>query len=123
MSIPTSAKIGPFTYRVDVNGQEAWEWNHNGRVFYRTRRISLNDLQPETEFPATLLHEILHALGEAYEIRYWVDHEKAAKLPEGGDQIDLMAKALLLFLRENTEIVDWLRGDSGRSLVAYKEET
>jgi hypothetical protein len=106
-SLPSVLKVAFFEYKIEVDGQEAWEWNHAGRTHYRSRRITLHDRLPPTEQPVTLLHEILHALGEAYEISYWTDHEE--KDGKQIDKIDMMAKALLLLIRENPQIVEYLR--------------
>lgn len=110
--IPQHLIIGPYKYQLEVNSEEAFDWDHNARTFYRSKRISFNDKLPHTEFPQTLLHEALHTLGEAFEIKYWVNHQRAEKFPEGGDQIDLMATAFLMFLRSNKEVVEWLMNDA-----------
>lgn len=105
--LPNTLKVGVFEYKIEIDGQEAWEWNHAGRTHYRGRRITLSDRIPPTDQPQILLHEILHALGEAYEIPYWVEHEE--KDGKYTDKIDMMAKALLALLRDNPELPEYLK--------------
>lgn len=53
------------------------------------------------------MHETLHALGNAYGIKEWETHKVDAD-GKNTDKIDLMASALLLWLRLNPELVAWL---------------
>ena len=112
INIPPEIVVGPYKYSLEFDGQEAWEWNHSARTYYRSRRISFDDKLSPTEIPQTFMHEVLHTIGEAFEIKYWVNHDKAREFPEGGDQIDLMATGLLMFLRANKEVVEWLINDA-----------
>lgn len=85
-----------------------YENDYNGSTAFRSRKIRLNPKAPDTQLPCTLLHEALHALGEAYEIAYWRDHINAEAYNKDGDKIDLMARTLLLFMRSNPKIINWL---------------
>lgn len=106
--VPQSFKAGPYRYGVSFDGEAAYDYHYLGVCLYRSRRVKLDPCQADTELAQTLLHEVLHALGNAYEIVDWDRHKTDA---EGHvtDKIDLMAKALLTFLRENPELVAWLQ--------------
>lgn len=107
-NIPRTVKIGPYQYKIEIDGETAWDWGHNARTYYRSNRISFNDRISETGTPQVLMHEVLHCLAGAYDIGYWLDHDSAKEFPKDGDKIDLMATALLTFIRDNPEVVKYL---------------
>ena len=104
---PDFLLAGPFEYGIEFNGEDAYEHDHMGCCSYRMKRIRLDPRQADTDLPQTLLHECLHALGNAYEIREWTEHKYEDGKPI--DKIDLMATALLTFIRENKSLIDWLQ--------------
>lgn len=104
---PKTTIIGPYKYDVEFDPDASYDYNYLGVTLNRSRRLKLAPNQPDTELPATYLHEVLHALGSAYEIEYWRSH----KFDDKGvctDKIDLMSVALLKWMRENAELVCWM---------------
>ena len=106
--VPESVYVGPYRYDVTTDRQAAYDYGHLGVCLYRSRRISLDPLQSSTELPQTLLHEILHALGNAYGIDEWSKHKQDSD-GKITDKIDLMASAILVFLRSNLPVVRYLQ--------------
>lgn len=104
---PKKIRVGPYCYEVEFDGEDAFTYNHFGVTLFRSRRIKLDPRQSNTEVPQTFLHEVLHALGEAFEIKEWDRHTTNDK-QENTDKINLMASVLLQWLRDNPEIVRWL---------------
>ena len=105
---PQSLKAGPYRYGISFDEEMAYDYKYLGVCLHASKRLKLDPRQSDTELPQTLLHEALHALGLAYEIPDWCGH----KTDENGkitDKIDMMASALLTFLRENRELVTWLQ--------------
>src|SRR3989304_790851 len=103
---PKSIKAGPLTYEVRWDADKMYEHDFNGETSYRGRIIRLNPVMPDSQVPLTFMHEILHAIGDAANINYWEYHKyENEKII---DQIDLMARSLLLFMRANPKIVNWL---------------
>ncbi len=107
---PECLYIGPYEYTVSFDGEASYDHDYLGVCLNRSRRIKLDPRQSDTELPQTLLHETLHAIGSVYGIDEWSRHktDSDGKLT---DKIDLMASSLLVFLRENKEVVEWLRGE------------
>lgn len=106
--VPRKAIVGPYTYDISFDQEASYDYSYLGVCLYRTRRLKLDPQQSDTELPQTFLHEILHALGNAYEIVEW-DRHKTDSDGKVTDKIDLMASALLQFLRNNPDIVTWLQ--------------
>lgn len=107
-STPKELQIGPYCWRVDFDGEASYDYDYLGVALYRSKRIKLDPRQSDTELPQTLLHEAIHALGRAYEITEW-DRHKTDDKGNVTDKIDLMASALLQFLRANPAVVAWLQ--------------
>ncbi len=104
---PTHLFIGPYKYTVVYDAEAAFEYGFSGSTLFRSKRILLDPMQSDTEIPQTLLHEALHGLGSAYEIKEWVKHN----VDDDGksiDKIDLMASALIQWMRQNRETIEWL---------------
>ena len=104
---PKTLSIGPYQYEVVFDGDASYDYHFFGVVLPMTKRIKLDPRQSNTELPQTLLHEIIHALGMAYERPEWRGHKLDEK-QNITDKIDLMASAMLQFLRHNPEVVKWL---------------
>lgn len=104
---PKEFTAGPYKYTISFDGEAAYDYHYLGVCLYRSRRLKLDPRQGDTELPQTLLHEILHALGDAYEIEEW-DRHKTDQTGKIIDKIDLMAKALLMFIRQNPDLIYWL---------------
>jgi hypothetical protein len=107
-AVPNELFVGPYRYGVSFDGEASYDYSYLGVCLQCSRRIKLDPRQADTELPQTLLHEALHALGQVYEIPAWGRHATDA---EGRvtDKIDLMATALLAFLRGNPALVAWLQ--------------
>lgn len=106
-AVPKTIQVGPYQYTVELDGTAAYDYSYLGVCLYRSKRINLDPLQADTELPQTLIHEVLHAIGQAYEIDEWGRH----KTDDHGkviDKIDLMASGLLQWLRANPAVVAWL---------------
>jgi hypothetical protein len=106
--VPTSVLVGPYTYAISFDVDASYDYGYLGAALYRSRRIKLDPRQADTELPQTLLHEVIYALGNAYEIEAWDRHTTDDK-QKITDKIDLMATAMLQFIRTNPDLVDWLR--------------
>lgn len=107
---PKTLNAGPFKYDIVFDPDEMYESDYNGVTAYRSRKIKLNPQVSETQLVVTLMHEALHAIGEAADIDYWENHKYEDR---GGsrvsiDKIDLMARTLVQFLRENKDFVIWV---------------
>ena len=113
---PTSVQIGPFSYAVEFDGETSYDYDYLGVCLNRSRRFKLDPRQSDTEIPQTLLHEILHALGCAYEVPEWRSHKTDG---DGRitDKIDLMATALIQLLRDNKSLVQWLQNTNGKGAI------
>ena len=107
-NVPTEFWCGPYRYRVGFDSEASYDYSFLGVALYRSRQIKLDPRQADTELPQTLLHEIIHALGNAYEISEW-DRHKTNDKQEVTDKIDLMASALLQFIRRNPNLIQWLQ--------------
>lgn len=105
---PTHVQAGPYRYTVSFDGEAAYDYNYLGVTLTRSKRLKLDPRQSDTELPQTFLHETLHALGNAYEIEAW-DRHKTDNDGHIMDKIDLMATALLTWLRANADAVKWLQ--------------
>lgn len=105
---PREVIVGPYRYGVEFDGQASYDHSFLGVCLNRSRRLKLDPRQSDTELPMTFLHEVLHALGSAYEIKEWARHTFNDK-EECTDKIDLMASALLQFIRTNPDVVRWLQ--------------
>ncbi|RJQ27034.1 hypothetical protein C4577_01810 [Candidatus Parcubacteria bacterium] len=104
---PKEFVCGPYRYTIDFDGEASYDYSYLGVCLNRSRRIKLDPRQSDTELPQTLLHEAIHALGGAYEIKEWRGHTTDAA-GNVTDKIDLMASALLQFIRVNPKLVEWL---------------
>ena len=104
---PTVIRVGPYQYGITFDGAASYAYAYSGVTLYRGRRINLDPRQSDTELPQTFLHEVLHALGNAYEVTAWDRHTTDSN-QQVTDKIDLMASALLQWLRANPRAVQWL---------------
>lgn len=111
---PCFTEIGPFHYEIGFDADASYDYGFLGACLYRSKRIKLDPRQSDTHVPQTLLHEILHALGNAYEIDAWEKHVLNDK-QQVTDKLDLMATAFLQWLKTNPEIVAWLQTAHGRA--------
>lgn len=105
---PKEVVVGPYRYGIDYDGDASYDYTYSGVCLNRSRRIKLDPRQSDTEIPQTFLHEVIHAMGSVYEIEEWRKHT----LDDDGktiDQINMMATALLQFIRINPDIVTWLQ--------------
>ena len=105
---PKELVAGPYRYGIGFDEEMAYDYKYLGVCLYASKRLKLDPRQADTELPQTLLHEALHALGHAYEIPEWCNH----KTDNDGritDKIDLMASALLTFIRQNPDLIRWLQ--------------
>ncbi len=107
-NVPQSFKAGPYLYGVGFDGEAAYDYNYAGVCLFRSKRIKLDPRQSDTELPQTLLHEAIHALGNAYGIEEWDRHTTNDK-QQITDKIDLMATALLEFIRANPALIRYLQ--------------
>ena len=104
---PRTLHVGPFTYAISYDGEASYDYDYMGTTLFRSRRIRLDPRQSDTEAPQTFLHEAIHAIGNAWEIHAWERHTLDER-QHVTDSIDLMASAMLMFLRANPEAVAWL---------------
>jgi hypothetical protein len=107
-AIPKSLVAGPYTYQISFDGEASYDYSYYGVCLYMSKRLKLDPRQADTELPQTLLHEALHALGHAYQIEEW-DRHKTNDQGKVTDKIDLMASALLTFIRQNPKVIQWLQ--------------
>src|SRR6185312_16384419 len=107
-AVPRKILAGPFHYSVGFDSEAAYDYDYLGVCLIRSKRLKLEPRQADTELPQTLLHEVLHALGHAYEIPEWRGH-KTDSDGRVTDKIDLMASALLTFIRQKPEVIKWLQ--------------
>ncbi len=105
---PKEILIGPFKYIIDFDDVASYEYDFLGVCLNRSRKIELDPRQSNTELPQTLLHEIIHALGQAYEIEEWRKHTTNSD-GKVTDKIDLMASAFLQLIRNNPSFITWLQ--------------
>lgn len=104
-----SVKIGSHVYKITIDGEKSEEYGDNwGVAYFRSRTINLNDRMPSSQIKLTLFHEVLHAIGDYYDIPYFAYHEWAKEYARGGDKIDMMAKAILEFIQDNKDAIVWL---------------
>lgn len=107
--VPKSVWCGPYEYGVEFSTSHTYCYDCVGCCAYREHKIYLAPVASDTALPQTLMHEVLHALGEAYEINEWRNHSQDKDVNNKPmDKIDMMAKALLQFIRENPKVVEWL---------------
>jgi hypothetical protein len=107
-SDPREIQLGPGRWTVNFDGQASYDWGFQGITLFRSHRIQMGPDQSDTDLPRCLLHEILHALGFTWEIAAWQQHTH----DDNGkytDKIDLMATALLQFMRDNPEVIRWMQ--------------
>jgi hypothetical protein len=105
--LPRTMHVGPFEYSIAVDAEAAFEQSFLGKTTHRTRRIQLDPRQAGTELPQTLVHEALHAIGATFDIPMITSHSTDAN-DKATDKIDLLATALLVFLRANRDVVEYL---------------
>ncbi len=105
---PSSVIVGPYTCTVNFDPEASYDYSFMGVWLSVSKRIKLCPRQSDTELPQTLLHEVLHALGQVYEIPEWSRH-KTDEHQHVMDKIDLMATALLRWMRDNPDVVKWMQ--------------
>lgn len=105
---PKEVIVGPYRYKVCFDSEAAYDYHYLGVCLYGSRRLKLDPRQADTELPQTMMHEILHALGNAYGITEW-DRHKTDEHGDITDKIDLMATALLTYIRSNPDVIKWMQ--------------
>lgn len=103
---PKELIIGPYRYSISFDGEASYDYHYLGVCLFNSKRIKLDPRQADTEIPQTLLHEVIHALGSAYYIKEWDRHTTDSQ-HDITDKIDLMATALLTFIRNNPTVINW----------------
>ena len=76
--MPESLKVGGFTYRIELGGEEVRlaEAGHSAETNHREQRIVF-DLTHSLRRPKSLLHEILHCVTDVTDLdRDWGDKEE-----------------------------------------------
>ncbi len=63
--LPVSVEVGPYTYRF-VRTEEADSDHRWGFTSFQRRTIGFGVLCNEREMPSTLVHEMVHAVADAY---------------------------------------------------------
>lgn len=106
--VPKEILCGPYRYSIEFDGEASYDYSFLGVCLNKSRRIKLDPRQSDTELPATLLHEVLHAVGCAFEIKEWAHHRTDDK-GNVTDQIDLMSTVLLQLIRDNPGFIKWLQ--------------
>lgn len=105
--LPETVRIGPVAYRIcqvhdlmgtDDGGKSIWL---NGRCRYTSARIELCDELGEQVKPVGLMHEVLHGILEQAGVK---------EQPE--DVIIALGYGLVALLRDNPELVDYLRASA-----------
>ena len=105
--MPTKTKIGPYNWDIQEDTQMAYEFGFWGYTVNKSKTIKIDDRQSDTELPQTFLHEILHAIGLSYEITSFGVHTVEEGNPT--DDLDRIASALLMWIRDNPESVKYLQ--------------
>tara|TARA_R110002020_G_scaffold289490_1_gene504961 strand:- start:2122 stop:2475 length:354 start_codon:yes stop_codon:yes gene_type:complete len=105
--MPTKTKIGPYNWNIQEDTQMAYEFGFWGYTVNKSKTIKIDDRQSDTELPQTFLHEILHAIGLSYEISSFGSHTVEEGNPT--DDLDRIASALLMWIRDNPEAVKYLQ--------------
>ena len=108
--IPTKTKIGPYNWTIEQDTQMAYDFGFWGFTLNKSKTIKIDDRQSDTELPQTFLHEDLHAIGSSYEISsfgsHTVDKDNNSLVT---DDLDRIASALLMWIRDNPEAVKYLQ--------------
>ena len=106
---PKTVRAGVYQYEIGYDGQQSYDFGYMGVCLNRSRRIMLDPRQPDSQIRQTLMHEILHAVGDSFEIPAVGTHTTDSTTHQVNDKIDLLASALLMFLRDNPAVVAWLQ--------------
>ena len=105
--IPTKTKIGPYSWIIEQDTQMSYDFGFWGFTLNKSKTIKIDDRQSDTELPQTFLHEVLHAIGASYEINAFGPHTVEEGKPV--DDLDRIASALLMLIRDNPEAVKYLQ--------------
>ena len=106
--VPAELRIGSYRWAVSSDAENSYDYDYFGVTLVRSKRIKISPQQSDTDLRQTVLHEALHALGVAYEIKEWTRHtvDEDDKVT---DKIELMAMSLIQFMRENPNVIKWLQ--------------
>lgn len=100
-----SIRLGPYTITLKYFKEHERDGGLWGTFSEAHQGIELSDNFPSREIEAeTLIHEILHGIYFAMSIKPKDTEERTVKL---------MSVGLSMFLRDNPELVDWIRESLG----------
>jgi hypothetical protein len=100
---PREVKIGYATYTIIPKNKE-WGVKNKaaGQTVSYNSRIYYDRTQNEQELPNTIIHEILHAIGYVFGIKYKNDEQEEAI-------VNALANGLHTTFRDNPNLLDWLK--------------
>ena len=96
---PTEVKIGPMTYSVELTDTEEM-----GRLREVSSEIEVQEGMAHCQQQETLLHEVLHGI--------FITAGSRSLGLEGDEEekvVRLISPYVLMFIRENPEVIDYLR--------------
>lgn len=99
MDLHETVKIGAVTYRIGFKKNVVDDADTLGHIGYRDQRITIKKGMGADMIREALVHECLH--GMTFAISHEASDEKIVRR---------LAPVLLEFLRDNPELVDFLRG-------------
>lgn len=107
--IPTSVKIGPFTYAIDIDVnkfaacklQNEDKYELAGMTCTADQVIHIDIAVPMEKIQDTVLHEILHAI-------YFISSLHEIKKPSEEIMVAIFATNLMMVLKDNPHIVQFL---------------
>ncbi len=102
---PKRIQVGPLSYTIVFQSELLYDRNRWGECSHRRQEIRLFELMPDDHVPVTFLHEARHSIAQLYDVGPLKDDtgEEAPSVTER------LARGLLAFLRDNPEVVAWLR--------------
>lgn len=104
MTLPKKVKIGPFWFSVEKTSLLE---DKVGMMDYRKQKIFIFDDMNEDIMADTLLHEILHTIFYASGVNEDFDHDGQERI------VNTFATPLLQIIRDNPELVEFLKGKDG----------
>jgi hypothetical protein len=108
--IPTSVQIGPQTFKIEFRSPEKDGMLNDGTQGYTLDAGNLivvsNGISVDKQ-QITLMHEILHAMRMVFE--NGLPEKKASMEKWEHFFIGVYENALLMFFRDNPELVEWLQ--------------